>query len=154
MNSMKAKAFLLQIQKLNTLIENKTAERAQLYAMATSTTAPTALDTGVRVQTSGNPQRMTAAIDSYIELDKQIAENIARIESEKQRIISVIEQLDAKEYDMLHKMYVGTVKDGRLHYMDYVELGELYNKSYSWCTTMHGLALKKVQRIIDGMSEM
>ena len=60
---MKAKDFLNQLKKLDKLIENKLVERDQWFAMATSTTAPPAPETGIRVQSSGSKQQMANATD-------------------------------------------------------------------------------------------
>ena len=146
---MKAKDFLNQLKKLDKLIENKLVERDQWFAMATSTTAAAAPETGIRVQSSGSKQQMANATDRYIDIEREIDACIDRLCDERKKIIAVIEQLEVKEYDVLHKVYVGVVKNGRRHYLDFNEVADLYGKSYSWATTMHGIALKHVQEIID-----
>ena len=146
---MKAKDFLNQLKKLDRLIENKLVERDQWFAMATSTTAPSAPETGIRVQSSGSKQQMANAADRYIDIEKEIDGVIDRLCDERKKIIAVIEKLEVTEYDILHKMYVGIMKNERRHYLDFNEVAALYDRSYSWATTMHGIALKHVQQIID-----
>lgn len=149
---MKAKEFLIQLQKLDKMVENKMAEREQWLSMAMSTTAASAPETGVRVQSSGNQQKMATAVERYIDIERDIDACIDRLYDERKKILAVIEQLDVVEYDILHKRYVGIMQKGKRHYCDYYEIGEMYGKSKSWATTMHGIALKNVQKIIDNCS--
>jgi len=151
---MRAKDFLLQLKKLDRLIENKLIERDQWLSMATSTTAASAPATGIRVQSSGNQQKMATAIERYIDIESDLNVCIDRLYDEKQKIIRIIEQLDLIQYDILHKMYVGVRKNHKTHYMSFDEVADEYDRSYSWATTMHGIALKNVQKIIDGCSEL
>lgn len=131
---MRAKEYLQKIEKLDRMIENKMAEKAKWEAIANGITPQTG---GERVQTSGSQQRMADAIEKYIDFEKEIKEKI----EERKAIISVIEQLDAVEYDILHKIYV-------LHF-ELADVAEDRGRSYSWITTMHGVALAKVQTILD-----
>lgn len=149
MKAYSAKEFLMQLKKLDKLIENKLAERDQWLSMATSTTAAAAPETGIRVQSSGNQQKMASAVERYIDIEADINACIDRLYDEKQKIIKVIEQLDLIQYDILHKMYVGVRKHHKTHYLSFDEIADLYDRSYSWATTMHGIALKNVQKIID-----
>lgn len=152
---MNAKAFLNQLEKLDRLIENKQMEREQWYLLATSTTSSGAPETGVRVQTSGSQQRMADAVDRYIDAGADINRMIRRMFEVRQQIIGVIEQLNATEYDVLHKRYAGIVSIDpatgrkRIYRMSLQEIADAYGKSYNWATTINGNALKKVQRIID-----
>lgn len=146
---MKAKDFLNQLKKLDKLIENKLIERDQWFAMATSTTAASAPETGIRVQSSGSKQQMANAADAYIDIKDEIDSIIDRLYEERLHILKVIERLEVTEYDILHKMYVGVMQHDRRHYMTFDEVAALYDRSYSWATTMHGIALKHVQEIID-----
>ena len=146
---MKAKDFLNQLKKLDKLIENKLVERDQWFAMATSTTAASAPETGIRVQSSGSKQQMANAADAYIDIKNEIDSMIDRLLYERKKIIAVIEKLEVTEYDILHKMYVGIMDHDRRKYLDFYDIAALYNRSYSWATTMHGIALKHVQQIID-----
>lgn len=135
---MKAKEYLKQLQKLDKLIENKLAEKERWKCIATTTTAPLG---GERVQSSGNHQKMADAVCRYIELESEINACIDRIVDQRQEIISTIEMLDVKEYDLLHKVYV--------QYVPLKNVGGLIGQSTSWVKTMHGVALSHVQRILD-----
>lgn len=135
---MKAKDYLRQLQKLDKLIENKLAEKEQWKAMATSTTQQLSAD---RVQTSGNPQKMADAICKIIEIEAEINAFVDRLIDTKRDVISTIERLNPTEYDLLHKVYV--------QYFTLDDVAIKNNKSYSWATTIHGIAMKNVQLMLD-----
>ena len=145
---MKAKEFLKQVLKLDKLIENKLIEREQWKSIAMGTTSGGAdvIVNGVthkmdRVQSSGNPQKMADAVARYVDLEAEIDAVIDELVDTKKDVIAVIERLAPIEYDILHKMYI------QHNTLD--ETAELCNKSYSWAKTVHGIALKNVQRILD-----
>lgn len=135
---MRAKEYLLQIIKLDKMIQNKTIEKEQWMTMAMSTTAAS---NGERVQSSGSQQKMADAVIRYVELDQQIDRYIDSLIDTKQDVIMTIEKLPATEYDILHMVYI----QGK----DLHEVADKYDKTYSWATTVHGRALKNVQMILD-----
>lgn len=138
---MNAKDFLLQIKKLDRLIENKLAELQQWWDISTNITANMS---GERVETSFNPRSKEAAICEWADLKSEIKTEIKKLETKKQQIISVIEQLNATEYDVLHKIYVQgfTLQEVASH----------YDRRYEWATTVQGRALKHVQIILNKRS--
>lgn len=149
---MKAKEFLKQVEKLDRRIENKMIEREQWKSIALGVTSggETVKINGVahlpdRVQSSGNPQKMADAVARYVDIEAEITENIDRLIDTKQKVISVIEELNALEYDLLHKVYI--------QHMDLLDVAIACGKTYSWSTTIHGRALKNVQKILDEMGE-
>jgi DNA-directed RNA polymerase specialized sigma subunit len=136
---MNAKEFLRQIKKLDKLIENKLAEVQRWKEIATNV-SPASM-TMDRVQSSSNPQKIADAICRYIDLEREINQDIDKLVDTKKDVISVIEQLNATEYDVLHKIYVqGFTFD---------EVAIACHRSPSWATTVHGRALKHVQTILD-----
>lgn len=135
---MEAKQFLNQLKKLDKMIENKLAEKARWQAMATRTTAQIG---GERVQSSGSKQRMADAVGSYLDIEREIDEQVDKLVDTRQEVICVIEKLNTTEYDLLHKVYV--------QYMSLYEVADMYGNTYSWATTVHGRALKNVQKILD-----
>lgn len=139
---MRAKEYVLRARRLDRLIENKMAERAQWFAMATSTTAPFAPETGVRVQTSGGKQNMENAIVRYIEIEREMDDAIKSLVEEKQQIIRTLEMLNTAEYDVLHQLYI----QGKT----LQEVADKRGCSYSNITTIHGRALQSLQKILDG----
>ena len=164
---MRAKDFLRQVRKLDRMVENKIAEKEQWKSIAYSTTAAGGQTVKVlnrkgeyeehameRVQSSGNQQKMSAAIDRYIDIEKEIDACIDRLADAKKEINAVIEQLDAEIYDTLHKMYIGVIVrelDGSVHikYLSLNDIADAYDRSYNWAKSKHGAGLKQVQRILD-----
>lgn len=137
-----AKGFLRQIRKLDALIKNKIAEREQWKAIALGTS----MQLNERVQFHGNQQKMAHAVEKYIDIEKEIDQCIDDLIAKKQEVISVIEQLKASEYDILHKVYVQN--------LTLEEAAYSCDKSYSWSTSIHGRALKNLQNILDERKEV
>jgi DNA-directed RNA polymerase specialized sigma24 family protein len=135
---MNAKEFLRQVEKLDRLIENKMVEVQQWRAIAKNTTTTLSAD---RVQSSHNPQKIQDAICKYMDLEAEINRDIDALVDAKSDVLRVIEQLGATDYDVLHKIYVQglTLQD----------VASAYDRAYGWATTRHGIALKRVQRILD-----
>lgn len=140
---MKAKDYLKQIEKLDTLIQNKLAEKARWKDIALGITTSTE---GERVQSSGSQQKMADAINRCIDIEREIDSFVDSMVDLKKEIIQTIEQLNPTEYDVLHKRYIQN--------MTFDEIAEAKRKSKSWATTVHGRALQSVQRILDDPENM
>lgn len=135
---MKAQRYLQQIKKINSMIRNKSAEKMQWATMACNISSPSM---GERVQSSGNPHRMENTIINSLSAREEIDRRIRELEAQRAEIIETIEQLPTSEYDLLHKVYV--------QYLTLAEAAFAVGKSYSWATTVHGTALKRLQEILD-----
>lgn len=135
---MKAKDYLLQISKIDRLVENKIAELEHWQAIATGTTT---FSDGDRVQSTGNKYKMEDAIIKCIEISNDLNEQIDRLVDTRKEVISTIEQLKPSEYDVLHKIYVQN--------KDFQTIADAKKKSYSWVTSKHGRALASLQKILD-----
>lgn len=135
---MKAKDFLLQLPKLEALIKNKLIEKQQWKDIALGITPQMS---GDRVQSSGNQQKMACAIERMVDIEKELDEFVDSLIATRNEVLSVIEQLNSDEYDFLHLVYV--------QHFTLKEVANLKDYSYSWATTFHGNALKKVQKILD-----
>lgn len=135
---MRAKPYLKQLEKYDMLITNKLTEKEQWKEIALGITAHSE---GDRVQTSGSKQRMADAIDKCIDVEMQIDSLVDALVDAKREICSLIEQLNPTEYDLLHKVYI--------QHMTLYDAAAAKGKSYTWATTVHGRALKSVQRILD-----
>ena len=101
---MKVKEYLLQVQKIDKLIENKLIEKEQWESIAEGTSSRS---DGERVQTSTNKQKMEDAVVKITEIKEEINKQVQKLIETKQDVISTIEQLKPIEYDLLHKMYIG-----------------------------------------------
>ena len=134
------------------MIENKILEREQWKAVATGMTSggqsvlvevkgKHELQNMERVQSQSNKQKMADAVIKYIAVEEEINECIDKLIDTKKEVLAVIEQLNAKEYDVIHKIYV--------QHLDFNEVAANKKRSYSWVTTVHGRALKNVQKILD-----
>jgi DNA-directed RNA polymerase specialized sigma subunit len=135
---LKAKDFLLQLPKLEALIKNKLIEKQQWKDIALGITPQMS---GDRVQSSGNQQKMACAIERMIDIEKELDDFVDSLIATRNEVLSVIEQLESDEYDFLHLVYV--------QHFTLKEVANLKDYSYSWATTFHGNALKKVQKILD-----
>ncbi len=135
---MKAKDYLLQISKIDRIIENKIAELEHWKAIATGTTT---YSDGDRVQSSGNKYKMEDAVLKCIEINDEINSEIDRLVDTRKEVINTIEQLKLDEYDVLYKIYVQR--------KDFKDVSAIMDKSYSWVTSKHGRALASLQRILD-----
>lgn len=135
---MNAKAFLQQIEKLDTLIANTEVDVQFWRDLATNTAVNMS---GERVQSSGNHDTTEKAICTYLDLEAENEKRIKELAAIRRDIISVIEQLKPVEYDLLHLVYVQ-----RKTLMD---VAIKHDRSYSWATTTHSIALKHVQIILD-----
>ena len=70
-----------------------------------------------------------------------IRTDIAKLQTDKAKIIDVIEQLPEAEYDVLHKVYV--------QYKSLYEVADERDISYSLATSIHGRALKLIEPTIN-----
>lgn len=152
---MTAKEYLEQIQKIDTLINNKIFEQRQWLDIALSCTASAGETVAIKnpktgqiemhgvekVQSSSNGQSMANAIDNYIDLGRKIDLRIDEFYAQKQEIIATIEQLSEPEYDVLHKMYV--------QYLTFDEIAEKRDKSRRWVEITHGHALLNLEKILE-----
>lgn len=134
----RARHFLKQIKKLDRIIENKLAEK-ELWKEKALKISPQS--SGERVQASGSLHKMADAIDKYIDIERDIDNYIDRLVDTRNDVIKTIEQLDVQEYDLLHKTYV--------QYFTLQEVADMEQKSYSWATTIHGIALANVEKILE-----
>ena len=133
----KAKKFLRQIEDLDCKITNKLAEIEQWKSIALGTT----VQLSERVQSSGSKSKMADAIDRYVEIEKEINKYIDQLVDKRMEVIGVIEQLKTRHYDILHKMYIQK--------LNYYQLTEIYDRSYTNVTSLHGRALVELEKLIE-----
>ena len=136
---MDAREFLGQLKKLDQMIQNKLVEKKQWLQISMGTSGQS---DGERVQSSGSKEKMADAVVKALEMEDEINAYIDMLVDTKKDILNVIERLNAKEYDFIHKHYVQGFA--------LKKIASMKHKSYSWATTMHGNALKNVQAILDG----
>lgn len=134
-----AKDYLIQVLKLDIMIQNKLIEKAQWMDIALGITAN--MD-GERVQSSGAKSRMAEAVDKCVDMEAEIDSLIDRLIDTKKDVVATIERVEnPTEYDVLHKRYIQK--------MGLQDIADAYGMEYSWATTTHGRALKSVQEILN-----
>lgn len=138
---MTTKEQFMEIKRLDTLIQNKTAEKKKWEAITMErATNVTANMSGERVQSSGSKQKMADTVDSGVDRVRRIEKRIAELYEEMDRLIAVIEALPENYSDVLYKVYV--------HYMSLKEVAASRNEAYSTVATNHGIALKLASNIL------
>lgn len=136
---MNAKHYLMQIEKLDMMIQNKIAEAEYWKEIASGTGVNC---DGERVQSQGSKQQMADAVGKYVDIEREITEAIDRLIDLRRGIIQTIEMLkNVNHYDVLYKRYV--------LYKEYYEIADDMKKSQSWVTKEHGKALVLVQKILN-----
>ncbi len=135
---MKAKKFLGQIEKIDLMVQNKLIEIERLRSVAMGISSHSI---GEKVQSSPNQAKMSDAVAKIVDLESEANGYIDRLIDTTKEVIAVIEQLNPIEYDVMHKRYIQN--------MAFKEISISRGKSDSWATTIHGRALKNVQRILD-----
>lgn len=88
---------------------------------------------------------LTSARNLSTESRKTLRDEVFALREERQGIVSVIEMLDTRSYNLLHQIYVQE--------LDYVDIQEIEGKSYTWVTTTRSNAERKVQEILDGKKQ-
>ena len=134
-----AKNYLLQVERLDSRIDNKLIERQQWRDIALGITANIG---GERVQSSGGQQKMSEAIEKCLDMENEIDSLIDELIETKKKVIDTIEKIySPTEYKILHMRYI--------QHISLKEIAIKLNREYSWVTTTHGRALKSVQKILD-----
>ena len=136
---MDAKAYLSQVEKLDTQIKNKLIEKQQWKDIALGITSKME---GDRVQSSGRKSKMADALDRSLDIENEIDRLIDRLIDIKQDVIQIIESLDSPfQYDVLHLHYI--------QYLSYQDIADKYGKSYDCIKQVHKRAIRNVQAILD-----
>lgn len=131
---MQAKTYLEKVLKNEGIIKNKLIEREKWMTMASGTSVSLNTD---KVSGSPDQQKMASRVIEAVTID----EEIDRLKAEIKDVISTIEMLPEKHYNVAHKVYV----QGK----SFKEIALEDGKSYSTISDRHSAMLKKVQRIID-----
>lgn len=137
MEALEVKEYLNQVKKLDLQIHNKLIEKQQWKDIALGITSN--MD-GERVQSSGAKSKMADAITKCVDMEAEINSLIDKLVDTKRDVIHTIEQLDSPtEYNLLHMRYI--------QYIPLKEIAEKWGMEYTNVTTIHGRALRNVERI-------
>lgn len=102
---MNVQKWLESVKEMDDQINDMLAERAQLWALATSTTAKP-MD-GMPFDNTGTVSRkMENAVCAYIDLDKKIDALIDRFIDRKRQVLLAVQKLPELEEDVLYRHYI------------------------------------------------
>ena len=134
-----AQIYLEQVEKLDAMIECKLAERQQMYDLALSITAGMG---GERVQSSSaSKSKLADAVDKCLDMADEIASTIDDLIATKAEVVHIIDQVDdPTQYKVLHMRYI--------QHIPFTLIADKFGSDYTWATTCHGRAIKKVEAIM------
>ena len=136
---MRAKAYLIDIGKLDRKIENKQMEIEHLRGLLESVT-PRLKE--INVQSSLDGDKMGDTIAKIIELQEQINAEIDKFVDRKLEAMRLINQLgDDDCINILIRRYI--------NYEEWEDIAQALHFSRQWVDKKHGLALLEFQKIID-----
>lgn len=131
---MTAEEYILQIDRIDRIITNKTADVLKWRERAKSLGG---FSSGERVQESKDPHSVEDIISKYLDIE----EEIKVLAFQRQSIIKTIERLPVDEYDVIYKFYVLKIP--------YKELVYDLSKSYTWIKEQRKMGLDRIQEILD-----
>lgn len=132
------KEYLRQIQRIESMIEAKTAEITHLKSVAVNITPNY---DGERVQASGKHDKIADSVVKYVDLEREIDSLIDSLVDKRREIISVIEELtNPLQYAVLSKHYI--------QYKSFAQIAEEEHYSYWYILEVHGAAVKRVREIL------
>lgn len=136
---MEAKAFLQQVRRLDYEIENKLIERAQWLDLGRRVSPNYSGAGGKSAGGRGGVERAAVQLG---DLDRELDKMVDKLIRKKQRISSTLSRLpNAQEYEVLHLRYI--------QYLSLMEIADRWRVPYTNVTTIHGRALRNLQRILD-----
>lgn len=138
---MNVEEFLLQIKKIDTVIDNKLIEITQWKDRATSTTTILTPD---KVQSSGSQQKMADSVERWVDLEREINADIDELIKVKKQVIAILEKLtDAEQYDVLHKLYVR-----HKEFPSVAAVADAVDRSVTWVQVRKKEGLKNIEKIL------
>lgn len=146
---MEAKDFLNQLKRMEDSIKDKLEEVAQLKSIALTVVAVSnnviiegEKHSAERVQSSGSQQKMADAVCKYVDLEKEIDDDIDRMVDKREEVLAVINMLDKPvQCSVLRKKYV--------QFKSFKRIAEEMNYTYQYIIEQHNKALKNLQKILD-----
>lgn len=134
---MTTKEYLSQIRRLDMQIQNKLSDVYKLKTMACSVTIS---DSGDRVQTSGDKDRIGSTVAKIVDLEKEIDSMVDCFVDKRKKIIEQIDNLsDDDYYNVLSMRYVGEKTFDKIA------------QETNWCLrkvfSIHGKALQEFERL-------
>ena len=134
-----AKKYLQQIQFYDSQINAKLAERDRLKEMLTKIT-PTLRDDAVSGG-HGSQDKLSDAVAKIVDLEAEIDMAVDSFVDARKSVSKVIDKVaDNKQFNILHRRYV----------LDetFEQIAADMGYTYRWICSMHGEALKTVEKIL------
>lgn len=134
---MTTKEYLMQIRRMEKMIDNKLSELYRLRQLVSSISIST---DGERIMSSGSMDKMGDSVAKIVDLENCVAETISRYTELRQKIIAQIDSLkDYGHYSVLFSRYVLNNEFGKIaDEMGYSERQVL---------RIHGSALKEFEKM-------
>lgn len=122
---MKAKDYLLSLNKLNIEIEN--------------------LESEIAIWRSFEEKKSLQKAEKRLKTKRKLRSNVLH------QIVESLKKLPPTECNVITMHFVGVDNDGsgQLKTMTLQEIADHYKKEYTWVTTTQGRGLKNLQQIID-----
>ena len=136
---MTAQEYLAQLEVIETRIQTLRFDILYLQELALSITPNYESKQG---QASGSLQRTASAVDSWVDKEREMNNELVELANKRLEIAGTIGRLrKAKESGVLHMLYIQK--------KSFKEIGQHYEKSESWAKSIHGRALQSLQRELD-----
>ena len=140
---MKAKEYLMQVERIERIIRNK---REEIFRLRNSVESTTAINTGERVMSSGSQDKLGDTITKMVLMQDEISADIEILLIKRREVIATIDQVgDAELIDLLYRRYC--------LFKSWEQIACEMNYTYRWVTKLNGKALLKVQKILDDREE-
>lgn len=140
---MKAKEYLMQVERIDKIISNK---REEIFKLRSSVESTVAISASEKVMSSVSQDKLGDTITKMVDLQEEISADIARLIKTRQEVIATIEQVgDAKLIELLYKSYC--------QYKSWEQIACEMNFTYRWVTKLNGKALAEVQKILNAREE-
>lgn len=143
MNKSDTKRLLQSVEKLDTQIECRLAERQQWHDLALQITASA---DGVGVRSSGSHSKMADALGRCLDMEEEIDRAVAELVLTRGKVVAALELVEnPTEYKLLHLRYI--------QHKSFWEIAEVFQADYTWVTTTHGRALASLQQVLENTRE-
>lgn len=133
---MDAEKYLERVRLIDAILINRLKDHRRWVEVADSLGG---FSIGERVQSSPNLQKGAAAIDHYLDLEREMEQ----LRAERQRIIDALQELPYVEYVILYSIYVQTPQPS------YRQIANKHGKSYDWVKKGRQRGLDMLQEILD-----
>lgn len=136
---MDAKEYLLNIKKLDNLINSLIAEYESMQEMATKITGSC---DGERVNASGSKEKMADIVAKMVDYQTKINENIDKFVNAKSNVLQVLHMLDNPSHiSVLYKRY--------FEYKKWDVIADEMHIGLRGIHKIHGKALNEMDKILE-----